>query len=154
MVYRFDEQLKQGQQREAELDNFFRRWFVVTSATPAQQRDGIDRVFTDKRTGVRCSVEYKADERAGETGNAFIETVSVDRQGKLGWALRSLAQVLVYYVPGKPAAIYMLTMVRLRGQMERWGREYPAAEAQNEGYKTRGVLVPLAELERIAYQVW
>ena len=151
-TYQFDEQLAIGQAHEQYLDTLFARWFTITPATSAQQRRGIDRVFVHRTTGATYRVEYKADAIAGKTGNAFIETTSVDTTGRAGWAISSEADVLVYMVTA-PETIYAIKMQTLRRALRRWQRSYPKRAAQNNGYRTWGHLVPLAELEKIAWEV-
>jgi hypothetical protein len=157
MTVQFDfvTQLTIGAKHERRLDEHFRQFDVeILPAMPEQQRQGIDRVFRHRSTGEVTTMEYKADERAAETGNAFIETVSVDTTGKPGWAASSQAEYLVYLVVGPPECIYLIPMVRLRAQLARWERSCRKAQARNEGYSTHGLLVPLRELEAIAVAVW
>ena len=118
-----------------------------------EQFRGIDRFFTHRPTGKVDAVEYKADSVAGHTGNAFIETISKDSTNKPGWAIASKARYLVYMVTD-PETIYLIAMHRLRHQLPRWQNLYRTTTAQNDGYCTHGVLVPLHELERIAVTVW
>jgi hypothetical protein len=154
-VYQFDRQLSIGAQYEAQLDAHFARWFSITPASRAQQRHGIDRVFVHRQTGKRYTVEYKADTLAGSTGNAFIEVESIDAPGRPkrpGWAMSSQADVLIYLVV-EPETIYALRLRTLRKRLGQWRQLYPLKAAQNEGYRTWGHLVPLAELEEIAMEV-
>ena len=51
-------------------------------------------------------------------------------------------------------ALRSVTLDRLRAELPRWQRQYRTTYAQNDGYRTHGVLVPLAEFERIAAKVW
>lgn len=166
-AYTFDGQLAHGAQGEAALDAFFAAWFTIAPATPAQQRRGIDRIFTPRqaaRRSERLAVEYKTDSRAGKTGNAFVELVSQDWSGSKtprrpavkGWAYTCAADYLVYYVTGGDAdAIYIVKPALLRRELPRWARTYPARAVPNaSGYATRGLLVPLRELERIAQAVY
>lgn len=153
-TYQLYTQLKQGEGYEARLDTFFReQGFRISAVNRDMQRKGIDRVFYRERDAEIFTVEYKADSLAGKTGNAFIETVSVDTAAKPGWAYSSQASVLVYLVT-EPETIYWISMARLRRQLPRWEVTYPKRQAQNEGYQTHGLLVPLDELERIAGFVW
>jgi hypothetical protein len=157
-AYGFAAQLAIGEGWEDRLDAFFLGQFgeaglEVRRVGMDEQRRGIDRVFVGKATGEVHTVEYKADSLAGRTGNAFVETVSVDTTGKPGWAVSSQADVLVYLVM-EPETIYWVPMKRVRAALGRWRRMYREAAAQNEGYRTLGLLVPLAELERIAVKVW
>jgi multisubunit Na+/H+ antiporter MnhG subunit len=77
----------------------------------------------------------------------------VDTAGKQGWAYTSQAAVLVYLITN-PETIYWISMHRLRKQLPRWETAYKTRRAQNEGYQTHGLLVPLDELERIAEAIW
>ena len=153
-TYDFQEQLAEGQAHELRLDNHFRRFNIeIRPATMDEQRQGIDRFFTHRTTGKVDAMEYKADSLAGKTGNAFVETISVDTTGKPGWAVASQARYLVYMVT-EPETIYLIDMRALRVALPVWKAKYPTRQAQNNGYRTHGVLVPLHELERIAIAVW
>lgn len=154
ITYAFKQQLAIGEAHERRLDEFFSRYDIdIRPATAEEQRMGIDRFFTHRPTGAVDAMEYKADDKAGQTGNAFIETVSVDTTGKPGWAVASQARFLVYLVVD-PEVIYLVNMQRLRNALPRWQSIYPEVPAQNDGYRTLGLLVPLHELERIAVGVW
>lgn len=150
-MYSFDTQLAQGEKGEEYLDQHFSRWYTVTRATAAQQRAGIDRWFT-RPDGERLAVEYKTDRTAGRTGNAFVETVSVDTAHKPGWAYTSQARYLVYFIP-EPETIYILPMAAIRYQVDAWRRAYPERRIPNGNYHTVGTLVPLHEFERWAITV-
>lgn len=58
----------------------------------------------------------------------------------------------LYYVPGMDV-VYIFRPGDIRRQVERWRRLYRSATAQNSGYRTHGVLVPLDEMERHAHSV-
>jgi hypothetical protein len=120
------------------------RRFLPTPVNRADQRRGRDRQLTENVT-----VEYKTDARAQRTHNAFIETVSVDTANKPGWAYSCTATILAYYVPGDEL-VYVFRPSRLRGLLPAWLSKFPVRRAQNDGYTTEGVCVPLAELERRA----
>lgn len=151
VTYDFDAKLRQGERFEAELDAIFSRDYDIRKATMHEQRQGIDRIFTRKDDGAVCRVEYKSDLTASKTGNAFVETVSVDMTGKPGWAYTSQADYLVYYLP-KDGTLYVITFDVLRRRLPAWKR-FPSRQIPNRGYKTVGLLVPLAEFERIATEV-
>jgi hypothetical protein len=146
-VYGFTAQLDKGQAHEAVLDKFYARQYVIQEVNRDLQRMGIDRIFQHKRTALRLSVEYKADERAAKTGNVFVETVSVDTVDKKGWALTSLAQVLVYYVP-PTNTIYQVGMLKIKRALEAWKGLYQTRTIPNIGYNTIGLLVPLQVFEK------
>ena len=152
-TFDFREQLGIGEKYEKQLDAYFSHWAAICHATRRQQRAGIDRVFVAPG-GNEVRVEYKTDLRASQTGNAFIETVSVSNAStrKPGWAYTSQADVIIYYIPGDLLA-YVLRPSAIRNQLERWSQKYREVAVQNHGYATRGLLVPLAELEEIAEEV-
>jgi hypothetical protein len=142
------QQLSRGEAAEHRLDNHFADRFDITPATREQQRRGIDRIFQHRETGARYTIEYKTDWTAASTGNAFVETVSVDAQGKPGWAYASQADWLIYYVPGQHR-IYIMSFTALREQLPRWvERCRNAPPIPNQGYNTLGILVPLREFAR------
>lgn len=151
-TYQFNTQLTDGAAGEARLDAYFAKWFTIRPATAEDQRSGIDRHFTRRRDRQQFTVEYKTDHTAGRTGNAFVETISVDTQNKPGWAITSQAQVLIYYVPTS-GAIYIIDTPRLRQALPIWQQRYPQRAIPNQGYHTHGILVPLLEFEKIAGQV-
>lgn len=144
--------MAQGEQGEAFLDRHFSRWFRIIRATSDEQRQGIDRWFHALRRPHSFAVEYKTDWTAAQTGNAFIETISVDTRERDGWAYTSAADLLLYYVPGR-ARIYVLTLTALRFRLPFWQQQYPVREIPNSGYHTHGLLVPLDELARCAFRV-
>lgn len=153
-TYNFDEQMQTGDQGEKIMDDFFAaRGYTIRPATPEEQRRGIDRAFRSPKTGRVSLVEYKSDHTAARTGNAFIETVSVDSAGKPGWALTSQADYLVYFIP-PTGTIYVIPFLAINWELPRWIRDYPPREAQNDGYKTHGVIIPLTELERQALRIY
>lgn len=134
------------------LDDFSARWYTIRQASLIEQRQGIDRHFTDKKTGIATTVEYKADTTASRTGNAFVETVSVDATGKLGWAYTSQADWLFYYLP-QDGLLYFWHFAEFRKHLPRWVRECKSRAIPNQGYKTVGMLVPLGEFEAYASKV-
>lgn len=155
MSHLFDESYHQGLQGEAILDQHFDRWFTIRPASAIEQRQGIDRWYIrripDGRQRV-MAIEYKTDYRAVETGNAFIEIISIDSQAKGGWAYRSQADYLMYYLP-QADLVYMLSLQTIRTCLSRWAGEYPIRPAQNKAYNTWGILIALREFERYAYRV-
>jgi len=145
MTYGFGEQLRIGEAYENDLDEFFRRWYEVMPVSMELQKLGVDRIFIDQ-TGRRLSIEYKADETAARTHNAFVETVSVDTEGKPGWALSSIAQLLIYFIP-PIRKIYVCRMLDLKMDIEELIAKFPTKQIPNNGYHTTGVPVPLWLIE-------
>jgi len=152
MKYEFDEQLKKGSFGEKQLDAFFADEYTIRAATAIEQRKGIDRWFTHKQSGERYAIEYKTDEKAATTHNAFIETVSVDVDDKAGWAETSQADYIFYFIPPLEL-IYVLRPSKIKEQLERWKQKFKERTIPNKGYCTKGIIVPLAEVESIASDV-
>jgi hypothetical protein len=154
ITYQFDAQMRRGDAGEAFLDDFFRqRGYTISPVSREDQRRGVDRLFISPRTGKQHRVEYKTDHTAGRTGNAFIETVSVDASGKMGWALTAQADMLIYYIPPSHK-ILIIPFTALHWELPRWIRDYPPRQAANHTYATHGIIIPLAELEQHALRVY
>lgn len=149
MIYDFKTKLAQGEKSEHWLDGFFAQWYIIVPADRTQQRQGIDRIFVRKIDSVVYKVEYKTDWTASKTGNAFVETVSVDTANKPGWAYSSQSDYLIYYLPGD-MLIYVIPFSDLRQALPGWCAEFRSRRIPNDGYYTVGLLVPLAEFERVA----
>lgn len=152
MAYDFDDSLTQGQAGESELDEYFGQWYRIEPVGMALQLLGIDRIFTAKDSGVVWMVEYKTDVTAARTGNAFIETVSVDIANKKGWAYTCAAHMLIYYIP-PTGEIRVLSVERLKTELIGSLSRYVARTIPNvrngQAYNTIGACVPLAALEPI-----
>jgi len=125
-----------------------RTGFDWLPATNEQQKNGIDGIVTCRKTNRQWSVEVKSDSRAAETGNIFVETVSVDVTGQPGWAYTSLAQVLFYYIPPLNIA-YVAYMTKIKELVCGWESEFHSQPIPNSGYyedyQTTGLLIPLKE---------
>lgn len=151
--YGMDQQLHNGEGAEARLDRHFADRFDIVPANREQQRQGIDRIFTHRVTGTSYAIEYKTDWAAAHTGNAFIETISVDTKNIPGWAYTAQAEWLVYFVP-KRLTIYLIRFTDLRTLLPHWRATCkPAPPIPNRGYCTHGILVPLAEFARAASRI-
>lgn len=150
-MFDFQKQLTIGETFEQVLDEHFRLRYFVHPVARDEQRQGIDRWFASLDGG-KISVEYKSDSRAHQTGNAFIETVSVDTRDIPGWVYTSKADVLVYYLP-VPRTYYMIDFVALREQLPAWEQRYRQVKVKNSDYYTMGLLVPLIELVEIAFEM-
>lgn len=149
--YDFVKQFAIGAHHEHTLDGFFRQYYRVEPASRQEQRQGIDRWFQASDSSW-IAVEYKADRTAGRTGNAFIETISVDVRAVRGWAYASEADVLAYYVPPRHT-VWLICFVELRRYLAEWHQRYPIRQIPNEGYCTEGLLVPFVLLGNIAFEV-
>jgi hypothetical protein len=152
MTYSFRKQFTFGRKYERHLDKVFAERFVIELATRSQERQGIDRIFTERSSGSTYTIQYKADKTAARTGNAFVETVSVDVQGKPGWAVSCQADFIIYYVVDSGPA-YILRPKDIRKRVSTWQRKYGQRKIPNRGYHTVGLLVPLREFEKLAVAI-
>lgn len=156
MHYDFGYKLQQGQEGEAALDEYLSDNYHVFPVNRALQRLGIDRVLVNRDTGKPFTVEIKTDEVAQRTGNAFIETISVDdSEGltpKQGWAYTSKAEFLLYYT--LPSTCYVLRLSELRQRLPIWETRYQKRWAQNDGYRTHGLLVPMNQIQKLALKTF
>ena len=144
-------QYRQGKDVEDFLDEWFRCYGWQIERTTAHEERVLyrgDRRFA--RDGVRFFVEYKSGIQTFYTGNVFLETVSVDTQNKPGWVFTSQADFILYAALLNEK-ILVFVPDRLRQRIEdlrRQFREVATSHGQNDGYKTHGVIVPLAYAER------
>jgi hypothetical protein len=147
--YKFRDQFDQGKRAEDFLDHYFARWFHIQPvALETELSEGYDRIYTRKIDGEQLRIEYKADYQAAESKNAFIETISVYEDRKPGWAYTSQADMLIYYVPPL-GTIHMIPLGAIRIMLPGWKLRFREVHAPNEGYRTYGLLVPLAVLARL-----
>jgi hypothetical protein len=149
-VHIFEDKLTQGRKAESWLDRHFGQHWRIAPATRTDERRGIDRWFSDDVTS--WSIQYKADEVAGQTGNAYIEVGSC---GPLfhqnGWVFTTEANVIVYLIPGP--RFWLLDPLKLRIEALGWMQQHRIRAAMNEGYATLGVCVPLSELDGCVSEV-
>lgn len=143
-------QWKSGAEVAAFLDDFFSmRGWSIEPTTAHQERVLClgDRRFTKGAQGY--FVEYKSGIQTFYTGNVFLETVSVDSQGKAGWVYTCRADYL-FYAALLNRKILIFKPDQLRAQIDllkRQFRETATAKGQNKGYNTHGLLIPLAYAE-------
>jgi hypothetical protein len=102
------------------------------------------------RDGACYLVEYKSGLQTAQTGNVFLETISVDTAGIPGWVYTCQADYLLY-----AAILNHIILVfepsRLRTEIENLKhmfREVQTGRGQNRGYNTHGVIVPLSYAEQ------
>lgn len=150
------DQFVRGKNHENDLDDYFRgKGYMITPTSYQEERQlklG-DRIFEKDRQ--RYYVEYKADESASRTGNAFVETISVDTDNIPGWAYTCKADYIFYYLP-LDKRIFIFTPHTLQSALNVWQKQYPTrptSKGQNKGYNTHGVLVPLREFGKRADKV-
>lgn len=148
-VRTFHSQLAQGEQAEHVLDRWVAARFgaVPQPVEMEQQRQGIDRQVGGQ------TVEYKADSQGHRTGNAFIETISVDRTGKPGWLWTTQATWVIYWLPGDGRG-WLLAPAALRDRAWEWTRRFRLKVSSNPSYHSYGLLVPLTELDEAATETF
>lgn len=147
-IHEFSTSLARGQQGEAWLDRHFGQTWNIERASRRDERRGVDRWFSDDWTP-SFGVQYKTDEKAAETGNAFIEVVSGGPEfHQNGWLWTTQAAVLVYWLPS-PARprFWVLDPEKLRKLASDWHKRYPVRSATNRGYWTYGICPSIAELD-------
>ena len=149
MSYDFKTQLNKGKSGEKILDNKFSDRFIIKEASlDEEKKKGYDRIFISKNNSETVLlIEYKTDYLAHKTGNAFIETISMDSYNRKGWAYTSQADYLFYFVV-KDLLLYIIRMNKVKELVSEWIKEYPVRKSVNNGYNTHGVLVPLCEFEK------
>lgn len=111
------------------------------------QRGGIDRVLT-LSSGKTLSVDEKV--RAEDWPDILLEYWS-DRDRKVrGWIAKDLACDFIAYAFVPSATCYLLPFQTLRrawrANRKQWVTSYPKVEAQNNGYVTVSVAVPIETL--------
>ena len=150
-THEFYSSLSTGKIGERRLDSFFSTWYNIETVPLADElKYGVDRIFYTPEN-VTYSVEYKTDARAEKTGNAFVEIVSNDKINSQGWALKSQAQILIYFVH---PLIYVLEMAAIKRRLAEWRRKYRTVSVPNVDknglliYSSHGILVPLKEFTR------
>jgi hypothetical protein len=151
MPYKFDAQLQQGHAGEEAIYQWLSRFYTIHRCTDmAQQRQGVDAIIRHKDSGNQFLVEVKTDYRAAETGNAFVELVAYDKPTlKLGWAYTCQSDWLIYFLPVS-GQIFFLKPRRIRDRLNFWLSRYKQRTVPNQDFNTRGLLVPLQELQDIA----
>lgn len=156
MFFDFSKQLEIGERYEALLAKSLRLggYKVKPVRELAFQKMGVDAYIHGPTTGI-LTVQFKADERAGDTGNAFIETHIKSGEGEelaRGWAWTTMALVIAYYIPTYEH-IWMIDTMKLRRALPFWSRRWPISNPvttrrNGSEWSARGLLVPLDSLER------
>lgn len=151
-VHSFTGNIKKSDEHNRALDAVFSQWYEIHRMPLEVDKLGIDRIWREREWKVYYTVEYKADDRTAETGNAFVETVSVDTKNKPGWGYTCAAQILVYYIPQWNKA-YLLSPMTIKEHIQEWREKYREVSAQNNGYKTLGIAVPFDVFKKYCYAV-
>lgn len=153
-MHKFDDKLEEGIQAEAIVGCAWqeRGWEWVPSGYWGRLLHADAHAL---KGGTVISVEVKADARAVETGNAWVEIVSKENQGAhvRGWAYTCGAQVLAYYIPQR-AEVLLFHTVAIKLAVHEWLETFPVKTAHNPGYVGRGIIVPLDTFSALAYDRW
>jgi hypothetical protein len=100
------------------------------------------------------SIEVKGERNAAKYGNIFVEVVADNTHGRPGWAYTSTADLLLHLEPisGRWRLVPMAEVRRLLPEWERhYGRRKGSVNAFGSvPFRSEGICVPLAELERHA----
>lgn len=135
-----------GQSVADYLDAFFKkRGWDIYPTTPEEERGQClgDRHYIKGET--HWYIEYKSGLQTAQTGNIFLETVSVDAVGKAGWLYTCKADY-IFYATLLNGCILVMIPNNLRAVAEdlrKQFRETKTSKGQNKGYDTHGLIVPL-----------
>jgi len=146
-IYVFDESLKESEQYERELDDYYGHYYQIEKVSMELQHKGIDRIFT-KKDGKKIFVEYKSDKLTKTTNNVFIETISNSETHSEGWAVKSQSEYIFYYCIG--IGIFVAQTEDIRRKLPEWIEKYPLKSCKNDKYLSYGRLVPLEEFKKIS----
>ena len=147
MAHDFKEKLAQGLAAERAIADYLGRAgldisIALHKGDAVEERANGDYVLTIG--SVEYGVEMKYDVTAARTGNIFVETISVDRSGKPGWALTCGAALLLYYIPPGPKSVGVMLVfspAKLREALPQICL-YRSVPARNKGYSGWGHIVP------------
>jgi len=149
-VYNFEEQLKIGKKGEEIMGKYHAPFYIVTKTLLAQDKQGVDFIFTSYSTEYPWKVEVKTDQKSQDTGNLFMETISKDTTNKQGWAETSQCEVFIQYRWYADEVMYFW-MKDIKNNIDEWAKKYRVVAAQNTEYKTWGVLLPLKKAREFTF---
>ncbi len=130
---------------EGRIDKFLiKEGYAPEAVSMEFQRRGIDRYLTIGNE--RVPVEYKAETRVTDTGNYFLETISVDKDNKPGWVEYSEALYIIYYLPLEHKLFFVL-LSDIKDNMAKWKELYPEKICRNKTYNSLGIIVPRDKIE-------
>lgn len=122
---------------------------MVCSGENQSQRLGIDRII-QLSSGKTIYIDEKKRER--DYPDILLEYVSVDTTGAPGWIEKDLQiDYLAYaFLPSQRAYLFPWQMLRLAwvNKGKEWVGRHRRVEAQNKGYKTISVAVPIMEIRQ------
>lgn len=157
----FRQSLEVGLSNEELLDSFFApKYQRIDKLHGDEQLAGCDRRFYLPNRNF--TVEYKADLKASQTGNIFVELMHYRPCDGLiwcGWGMSCKADYLALYLPGLNECFW-LNPAKLRGMLLEWNSKFPKASFFGQGkpgkpdFYTQGIKVPVAEVRAIALRIY
>ena len=157
MIHDFNQQLTWSEEQSCEpfWSAVYKKAFptmvnhMLGSGDTKSQRMGIDRVIL-LSNGKTLHIDEK--KRREVYSDILLEFVSVDTTGAPGWIEKDLSiDYLAYaFMPTKRCFLFDWLMLRRAWQAfgERWKNEHRIVPAQNKGYKTFSVAVPIPVLQQ------
>jgi len=122
-------------------------WCKACSGNTVGQRRGVDRLIYLANDRVLRIDEKKREEVYDDI---LLEFLSVDTTGAAGWIEKNLAIDYLAYAFMPDKRVYLFDWLMLRRVWvnfgEGWKRQYPIIKAQNNGYQTHSVAVPIETL--------
>ena len=128
--------------------------FIPHRTKKDENRDGVDRWLQMPARRQILRVDYKNDTRTKDTGNVFIEIVSVrytDGSGKdekPGWIYKDRMDAVFYNVQNTDLILLMPRKI-LEEKAADWTKSYGTREIKNKGYVTIGIPVPLDVVKQL-----
>ena len=147
----FHEKRREGDKGEWLMNTYHTLWFdIVESGNDGRER-GYDSIFTRFSDSTPFLVETKVCNRAHETGNLIVETMSKVEFDKLGWAITSEAEILLWYIWFWDEVIYF-RMPDIKKRVNQWKERYGelALMKNKQGWTTRAIMVPLTVMRPLA----
>lgn len=150
--FTFMEKLKEGEQGEDLMDDFFKTWFHIQKVSVQNQvKYHYDRDFILKTNqSTRFKIEYKTDLMAVRTGNFFVECDMSD--GGRGWLYKTNADWIGVLIGSE---IYLVDINVLRFNILKNSEKYKKRNSRptkkfNVSYHSTGYLMPLNDLKSIS----
>ena len=155
-IHNFTEQLEYSEEASDELfwNNVYRKAFpnmvncMLASGDVKSQRMGIDRVVFLSNSKALYIDEKK---RRKDWGDILLEYISVDTTNAPGWIEKDLTIDYLAYAFMDSEIVYLFPWNMLQrawsNYKDKWIGTYQKIEAQNKGYKTISVAVPIQVLQ-------
>lgn len=124
-------------------------WHNACPGNTEGQHRGVDRMIYLRNDRILRIDEKK---REKDYPDILLEFLSVDTKGTPGWIEKDLAIDYLAYAFMPSRRVYLFDWLMLRrawiGYGERWKAKYRIVKAQNNGYCTHSVAVPISELHK------